>query len=204
MVELVFFEVQNVQTPSEAFFLTMKERHGDRMLTMMIGLSEARAIVLEKNKLQPKRPSTHDLFSQLVQSIRLTPEDVEIHKYEDGIFFANINFHRENGESVVLDSRTSDAVVLALKWGIPMYIDENAFEKYLSENILNDLSKDEKSEKFTSSDWKDDIRNDEYIIAKLQEMTDEELEELLQGAVECEDFEMASKIHEEMEKRKNL
>lgn len=204
MIELVFFEVQNVQTPSEAFSLTLKERKGERLLTMMIGLNEARAIVLERNKIQPKRPSTHDLFSQLIQATHLTPEDVEICNYEEGIFFANINFHRENADKVIIDSRTSDAVVLALKWNIPIFIEDVVFEKYLAENQIDNRSIQEQSSISFSANWMEDAKDDEYILAKLKEMSSEELEELLQGAVECEDFEMASKIHEEMEKRKKV
>ncbi|MCQ2264421.1 MAG: bifunctional nuclease family protein [Bacteroidales bacterium] len=202
MVELEVSDIRNAQSPSEAFALVLTERQGDRVLPIVIGMNEARAIVLEMSKMKPKRPTSHDLFLQLSDACNIVAENVEIHKFEEGIFYANINMRRENGELLVIDSRTSDAVVLALKWHIPIYIHEDILDNYLSDNIdeVKNLMENEEPEE-------DDINlsdenYDKYISAKLEEMSMEELEHLLEGAVECEDFEMASKIHEEIEKRK--
>lgn len=202
MVELEVSDIRNAQKPSEAFALVLTERQGNRVLPIIIGMNEARAIVLEMSKMKPKRPTSHDLFLQLSNACDLVAENIEIHKFEEGIFYANINMRRENGELVIIDSRTSDAVVLALKWHIPIYIHEDVLDNYLSDNIdeVKNLMENEEPEE-------DDINlsdenYDKYIAAKLEEMSIEELEHLLEGAVECEDFEMASKIHEEIEKRK--
>ncbi len=202
MVELEVSDIRNAQSPSEAFALVLTERQGNRVLPIIIGMNEARAIVLEMSKMKPKRPTSHDLFLQLSDACNIVAENVEIHKFEEGIFYANINMRRENGELLVIDSRTSDAVVLALKWHIPIYIHEDVLDSYLSDNIdeVKNLMENEGPEE-------DDINlsdenYDKYISAKLEEMSMEELEHLLEGAVECEDFEMASKIHEEIERRK--
>lgn len=202
MVELEVSDIRNAQKPSEAFALVLTERQGNRVLPIIIGMNEARAIVLEMSKMKPKRPTSHDLFLQLSNACDLVAENIEIHKFEEGIFYANINMRRENGELLIIDSRTSDAVVLALKWHIPIYIHEDILDNYLSDNIdeVKNLMENEEPEE-------DDINlsdenYDKYISAKLEEMSMEELEHLLEGAVECEDFEMASKIHEEIEKRK--
>lgn len=202
MVELEVSDIRNAQSPSEAFALVLTERQGDRVLPIVIGMNEARAIVLEMSKMKPKRPTSHDLFLQLSDACNIVAENVEIHKFEEGIFYANINMRRENGELLVIDSRTSDAVVLALKWRIPIYIHEDVLDNYLSDNIdevKNLMENDEPEEDDINLS---DENYDKYISAKLEEMSMEELEHLLEGAVECEDFEMASKIHEEIEKRK--
>lgn len=202
MVELEVSDIRNAQSPSEAFALVLTERQGDRVLPIVIGMNEARAIVLEMSKMKPKRPTSHDLFLQLSDACNIVAENVEIHKFEEGIFYANINMRRENGELLVIDSRTSDAVVLALKWHIPIYIHEDVLDNYLSDNIdevKNLMENDEPEEDDINLS---DENYDKYISAKLEEMSMEELEHLLEGAVECEDFEMASKIHEEIEKRK--
>lgn len=202
MVELEVSDIRNAQSPSEAFALVLTERQGDRVLPIVIGMNEARAIVLEMSKMKPKRPTSYDLFLQLSDACNIVAENVEIHKFEEGIFYANINMRRENGELLVIDSRTSDAVVLALKWHIPIYIHENVLDNYLSDNIdevKNLMENDEPEEDDINLS---DENYDKYISAKLEEMSMEELEHLLEGAVECEDFEMASKIHEEIEKRK--
>lgn len=202
MVELEVSDIRNAQSPSEAFALVLTERQGNRVLPIVIGMNEARAIVLEMSKMKPKRPTSHDLFLQLSDACNIVAENVEIHKFEEGIFYANINMRRENGELLVIDSRTSDAVVLALKWHIPIYIHEDVLDNYLSDNIdevKNLMENDEPEEDDINLS---DENYDKYISAKLEEMSMEELEHLLEGAVECEDFEMASKIHEEIEKRK--
>lgn len=203
MVELEVSDIRNAQTPSEAFALVLTERQGNRVLPIIIGMNEARAIVLEMSKMKPKRPTSHDLFLQLSDTCHLVAENIEIHKFEEGIFYANINLRRENGEQVIIDSRTSDAVVLALKWHIPIYIHEDVLDNYLSDNIdeVKNLVENEEPEEEDIN--LSDENYDKYIVAKLEEMSMEELEHLLDGAIECEDFEMASKIHEEIEKRKS-
>lgn len=204
MIELEVSDIRNAQAPSDAFALVLKERHGERRFSMIIGMNEARAIVLEMNKMKPQRPTTHDLFVSLSQSCKVTAEDVEIYKFEAGIFYANINMRYENGNSFAIDSRTSDAVVMALKWGIPIYIHEDVLDYYLADNVDENLDLEDDNEEIGADDDLNlsDENYEKYLSSKLEEMSLEELENLLDGAVECEDFEMASKIHEEIEKRK--
>lgn len=208
MIELVVSDIRNAQPPSEAYALILKEKEGERQLPILIGMSEARAIVLEMNKMRPKRPTPHDLFLQLSEQCRVYPGYVLIHKFEEGVFYADIHFRKENGEVFTIDSRTSDAVVIALKTHIPIYIQEEVIDAYLSdtENLV-DISDEqaEEDEEELADELEMDLSDenyDKYISTKLEEMSLEELQNLLDGAVECEDFEMASKIHDEIERRK--
>lgn len=208
MIELVVSDIRNAQPPSEAYALILKEKEGERQLPILIGMSEARAIVLEMNKMRPKRPTPHDLFLQLSEQCKVYPGYVLIHKFEEGVFYADIHFRKENGEVFTIDSRTSDAVVIALKTHIPIYILEEVIDVYLSdtENLvdISDEQAEEDDEELADELEMDlsDENYDKYISTKLEEMSLEELQNLLDGAVECEDFEMASKIHEEIERRK--
>ena len=208
MIELVVSDIRNAQPPSEAYALILKEKEGERQLPILIGMSEARAIVLEMNKMRPKRPTPHDLFLQLSEQCKVYPGYVLIHKFEEGVFYADIHFRKENGEVFTIDSRTSDAVVIALKTHIPIYIQEEVIDVYLSdtENLVNisDEQAEEDDEELADELEMDlsDENYDKYISTKLEEMSLEELQNLLDGAVECEDFEMASKIHDEIERRK--
>lgn len=208
MIELVVSDIRNAQPPSEAYALILKEKEGERQLPILIGMSEARAIVLEMNKMRPKRPTPHDLFLQLSEQCRVYPGYVLIHKFEEGVFYADIHFRKENGEVFTIDSRTSDAVVIALKTHIPIYIQEEVIDAYLSdtENLvdISDEQAEEDDEELADELEMDlsDENYDKYISTKLEEMSLEELQNLLDGAVECEDFEMASKIHDEIERRK--
>ncbi|MBQ9509577.1 MAG: bifunctional nuclease family protein [Bacteroidales bacterium] len=208
MIELVVSDIRNAQPPSEAYALILKEKEGERQLPILIGMSEARAIVLEMNKMRPKRPTPHDLFLQLSEQCKVYPGYVLIHKFEEGVFYADIHFRKENGEVFTIDSRTSDAVVIALKTHIPIYIQEEVIDAYLSdtENLvdISDEQAEEDDEELADELEMDlsDENYDKYISTKLEEMSLEELQNLLDGAVECEDFEMASKIHDEIERRR--
>ena len=205
MIEFIVSDIRNAQPPSEAYALILKEKEGERMLPILIGMNEARAIVLEMNKMKPKRPTPHDLFLRLSEVCKVYAGYVVIHKFEEGVFYADIHFRRENGEVFTIDSRTSDAVVLALKCNIPVYVEEEVLEAYFSDaENLEELSSDTEEEQ-EADDLEMDLSDenyDKYLSTKLEEMSLEELQNLLDGAVECEDFEMASKIHEEIERRK--
>ena len=205
MIEFTVSDIRNAQAPSEAYALILKEKEGERLLPILIGMNEARSIVLEMNKMKPKRPTPHDLFLRLSEVCKVYAGYVVIHKFEEGVFYADIHFRRENGEVFTLDSRTSDAVVLALKCSIPIYVEEEVLEAYFSdEDSLEVLSSDLEEEQ-EADDLEMDLSDenyDKYISTKLEEMSLDELQNLLDGAVECEDFEMASKIHDEIERRK--
>lgn len=205
MIEFTVSDIRNAQAPSEAYALILKEKEGERLLPILIGMNEARSIVLEMNKMKPKRPTPHDLFLRLSEVCKVYAGYVVIHKFEEGVFYADIHFRRENGEVFTIDSRTSDAVVLALKCSIPIYVEEEVLEAYFSdEESLEVLSSDLEEEQ-EADDLEMDLSDenyDKYISTKLEEMSLDELQNLLDGAVECEDFEMASKIHDEIERRK--
>lgn len=198
-IELEVVDIRNSQTQSEAFALLLKNKASDDFLPIIIGVSEARAIVLEINKIVPRRPSPHDLFYQLAATCHCNIEEISIYKYEEGIYFANIVLQDENGKTIFIDARTSDAVTLALKLKKPIFIDEEIFREHSfriepePKTIMEDKPcKDDEPEIY-----------DDYIEQRIKEMSKEELEVLLTGAIESEDFELASKIHEELERRKN-
>lgn len=198
-IELEVADIRNSQTQSEAYALLLRKKESDDYLPVIIGLSEARAIVLEINKIPPRRPSTHDLFVKLAAICQCTLQEVFIYKYEEGVFFANLNLTNELGEEIVMDARTSDAVTLALKLNKPIFIEEEIFREHCF-HIEPDHSRLSVEEESNDDGIEED---DQYIDQKIKEMSQQELEQLLAGAVESEDFELASKIHDEMERRKH-
>jgi bifunctional DNase/RNase len=166
-------------------------------MTIVIGLHEARALVLLINKIQTRRPGTHELFKSFLQQTKYQLNEVTIYHYSEGVFF--FFFLLENNyQSFELDARTSDAIAIALLMNAPVLIRKDIFEK------LAVLPRKEKTkiEDFTPDI---DLQPEElelYIENKLQEMPLEELQRLLQGAIDSEDFELASKIHDEINTRK--
>lgn len=196
-IELEIVDVQNSQTPNDAYVLLLKEKFGERILPIVIGLSEAKTMVLVLNKVTSRRPTTHELFKNFSDLLGYKVVKVQIEKFEEGIYYSNL--YLSNGdETIILDARTSDAVAIVMLSGAQLFVESSIIEEV---SIVP--SKYSENEIFNNDDEEADNQEyDLFIDSRIKEMTDEELETLLQGAIESEDFELASKIHEEMEKRK--
>jgi len=195
-IELEVTDVQSSQAQGEAFALILKEKEGSRFIPIVIGVTEARAVVFELNRIKPHRPSPHDLFSELAKHSQIALHKVVIWKFLDGVFYANLIMENKNGESFEIDARTSDAVALALKFSTPIFIAQSIFEKMsLTSQTVEDKTPIEQDSLEEVQEY------DKFIKQKLEEMTLSELEDLLTGAIDSEDYELASKIHEEINKR---
>jgi bifunctional DNase/RNase len=197
-IEIEAIDVESSPTPSEAFALIMREKEGEREMTIVIGLYEARTLVLLINNIQTRRPGTHELFKNFMQSTGYILNSVVIYHYGEGVFYAHLLLQSETN-SFDLDSRTSDAIAIALLMNAPILIKKDIFDKLSvaprkEENKIENLTPDI------------DLQPEElelYIENKLHEMPLVELEHLLQGAIGSEDFELASKIHDEINARKS-
>lgn len=195
-VELEVLDVESTPTPSEAFALIVREKEGEKEMTIVIGVQEARTLILLINKIQTRRPGTHELFKNFIQQANYQLSKVVISHYEEGVFYANL-FLKNDSTKFELDARTSDAIAIALLMEVPIMIKADIFEKLAvlpqkEESKIEDLQPDM------------DLQPEElelYVENKLQEMPMEELEHLLQGAIDSEDFELASKIHDEINSR---
>jgi bifunctional DNase/RNase len=197
-IELEAIDIESSPTPSEAFALIMKEKEGEREITIVIGLQEARTLVLLIHNIQTRRPGTHELFKNFMQQTGYDLIRVSIYHYEEGVFYAHLVLEKDL-ENFELDARTSDAVAIALLMNAPIFIRKDIFEK-----LAVIPPKAEKKPEDFNPDM--DLQPEElelYIANKLQEMPDEELVRLLQGAIDSEDFELASKIHDEINSRKS-
>jgi len=196
-IELEAIDIETSPAPSEAFALIMREKEGEREMTIVIGLQEARTLVLLINKIQTRRPGTHELFKNFMQHSEYHLNNVLIYHYDEGVFYAHLFLQNEN-KNFELDSRTSDAIAIALLMNVPIFIRKDIFEK-----LAVIPAKVEKNVEDFNPDM--DLQPEElelYVENKLQEMPDEELVRLLQGAIDSEDFELASKIHDEINLRK--
>ena len=195
-IEIEAIDVETTQMPSEAFALVMREKEGKREMTIVIGLHEARTLVLLINKIQTRRPGTHELFKNFMQHAEYQLRNVLIYHYDEGVFYAHLLLQTDKN-SFELDARTSDAIAIALLMNAPILISKDIFDKL----SVEPCKEEEKIENF-SPDF--DLQPEElelYIENKLHEMSLEELKPLLQGAIDSEDFELASKIHQEINAR---
>jgi len=181
------------QSQSGAYALVLAEENGDRRIPIIIGPIEAQSIAIQLEGLTPPRPLTHDLFKQLASSFSIVITEVIIHKLEEGIFYSELICKRGNVE-VVIDSRTSDAVALSLRFDCPIYTTEEILERA---GIVIEFEGEHSPE-----DWYQTM-SDEPVKGKheYEKYTSSELTEMLNQAIKNEDYEKASAIRDEINRR---
>lgn len=179
------------QTQSGAYALVLSEVNGNRRLPIIIGGFEAQAIAIELEKMVPTRPLTHDLFKNFAESFDIQVTEVVIYNLVEGIFYSKL-ICEHNGQVTEIDARTSDAIAIGVRFNCPVYTFENILS---SAGILLDETTSEEDELF--SDEESETTNEN----SLGSLSLEELEKELSDAVENEDYELASKIRDEINKR---
>jgi len=191
-VKLKVLGISYSQTQSGAYALILVEDKGERRVPIIIGGFEAQAIVIKLENLEPPRPLTHDLFKSFASEFNISIIEVMIYKLEEGVFYSRLLCN--NGEKEIsIDSRTSDAVALALRFGCPVYITEEILDKA---GITITQTESEPSPD-TDSDSLFETGGSKYDT-----YTDEELYKMIDEAVSTEDYERAAAIRDEIEKRK--
>jgi bifunctional DNase/RNase len=191
-VKLKVMGISYSQTQSGAYALILIEENGERRIPIIIGGFEAQAIVIKLENLDPPRPLTHDLFKKFADEFNITVSEVMIYKLEEGVFFSKLVCNNGKKEYSI-DSRTSDAVAIALRFGCPIFITEEILEKAgISVNPSDTLlsAENEVNSLF------------ETESAKFDTYSDEELYKMIDEAVKTEDYERAAFIRDEIEKRK--
>jgi len=204
-MELVELKIQGISysdNTSGAFALILQEINGSRKLPVVIGGFEAQAIAigLEK-KIKTSRPLTHELFKRFADKFEIKLNHIIITKLTDGVFFSNI-VCEGNDEVIKVDSRTSDAIALSIRFNAPIFVkknilDEAGFEddiKYSEEINLtdNNIFKGENSEK--KSEKNKDIKK----------ISTNNIKKMLENSLENEDYEMAAKLRDELNQRKSI
>lgn len=182
------------QTQSGAYALVLAEENGERRIPIIIGPVEAQAIAIQLEGLKPPRPLTHDLIKNMAMAFDIALLEVTIYKLEEGIFYSELLCEMD-GKEIKIDSRTSDAVALALRFRCPIYTTEEILKK---SGIILDLE-DEESPVRNFSD-KEGFSEPE--VSTYSQYSLNELNEMINEAVLNEDYEKASIIRDELKKRK--
>jgi bifunctional DNase/RNase len=179
------------QTQSGAYALVLTESGGKRQLPIVIGGFEAQAIAIELEKMTPTRPLTHDLFKSFAQSFSISVKEVVIYNLMEGIFYSKLICERD-GQITEIDARTSDAIAIGVRFNCPIYTFENILA---SAGVLLDENQPKEDEFH--------IDDDNFMSAEesLGSFSVEELENQLTEAIENEDYELASRIRDEINKR---
>jgi bifunctional DNase/RNase len=202
-IKLNVLGISYSQTQSGAYALVLSEEEGNRRIPIIVGGFEAQAIAIELEGLTPPRPLTHDLFKNFSDSYGIRIIEVNIHKLEEGVFFANILC--DNGDQqITLDARTSDAIALALRFQCPIYTTEEIVDKA---GIVLDFEKGsglEQSDEPESPEERLETQEKparKTIHPDLADSSMKELKALLADAVAKEDYERASEIRDEINRR---
>ena len=197
LVQLLINGISYSQTQNGAYALILSEIEGERKLPIVIGTNEAQSIAIAIEKeIKPPRPLTHDLFKNFCVRFDIKIKQVIIHKLVDGVFYSSVICERDGIEEII-DSRSSDAIALAIRFEAPIYTYENILEKA---GVVLQIEK-ETDEKSLLKELFSDEKAETTTIDDLKEKSKKELEELLKIAVQNEHYESAAKIRDEISNR---
>lgn len=193
-VRMGIYGLQYSQSQTGAYALILEEAEGTRRLPIIIGSAEAQAIAIVLEDMKPTRPLTHDIFQTITQHFGLDLTEVIVYDFVDGVFYGKAVF-TDGKEVLETDCRPSDAISLAVRFNCPIYTTEAilskaAFERDGSGSGLKPIA---------SSSYEAELPEPESLYTA---MTEEELQEMLNDALSNEDYEVASKIRDELKKRK--
>ena len=195
LIELLIKGISYNETQNGAYALILGEAEGERKLPIVIGTSEAQSIAIAIEKeIRPPRPLTHDLFKNFCNRFDIKINRVIIHKLVDGVFYSSLVCEK-NGNEEIIDSRSSDAIALAIRFEAPIY----TYESILKEaGITIKIEKEIDGNNMLKDLFFDENSNKDDLLVK----SNHELKELLKIAVQNENYESAAKIRDEISKRK--
>lgn len=192
-VELKFLRITYSHTHAGAYALILAETQGDRRLPIIIGGVEAQAIAIQVENIKPARPLTHDLFKHVADHLGFTLKEVIINDLVEGIFHAKLVIER-NGDEAEIDARSSDAIALALRFECPIY----TYEFILGAAGLKVEEGEEDKEASAAEEKKERKGKEKRSVTGA---SIEELQGMLDEALDNEDYERASKLRDEIKRR---
>lgn len=194
-IELDIVALSHSVTQSHNYAVVLGEVSGKRRLPVVIGGFEAQAIAVAMEQIAPNRPLTHDLFKNTLESFDIDLQEVVINNLLDGVFYAKLVCLKD-GEVFEIDSRTSDAIAMAVRFDCPIY----TFE-FIMDSAGVELEDGDDEETITRGKSRTPESRKKEV--GLTSMTAEQLQTALDDALSKEDYEQAAKIRDEMIKRKS-
>lgn len=208
-IRLSVLGISYSQIQTGAYALILAQVDGPYRIPVVIGAAEAQSIALRLESIVPPRPMTHDLFVSFAHAFGVKLKEVFIYKFEDGIFSSELTF-TDGDRTVVIDSRTSDAIAIAMRTHAPIYttpeiLDETGFLMEQHEDT-EDADEDD-----TTAENEDGVRRvsgfdlpaDVEEEPRYEKYTVEELERTLQRLIDNENYEEAARVAEILRNKKN-
>jgi uncharacterized protein len=196
-IELEIVALSHSITQTHSYAVVLGEVNGLRRLPIVIGGFEAQAIAVALEKMQPSRPLTHDLMKNFMNAFAIDLHEIIICDLQEGIFYSKLVCSSEN-DTVEIDSRTSDALALAVRFGCPIFTYENILESagILMEDTATSGKKKKAKQEVTVEEEGSTAKED------LKVMSLEELNQLLTDVLDSEDYIRAIAIRDEINRRK--
>ncbi len=195
-IELRIVALSHSVSQSNNYAVVLGEMVGLRRIPIVIGSFEAQAIAVAMEKMTPNRPLTHDLFKQTLEAFKVEIKEIIINNLLDGIFYARLICERE-GEIIELDSRTSDAIALAVRFQCPIFTYE-----FILDTAGVELDESTQTEIEEESDDEMDQKPGNDKQSSLSTYSLESLQNMLFQVLEEENYEKAASIRDEIDKRK--
>jgi len=190
-IELDIVALSHSVTQSHNYAVVLGELDGNRRLPIVIGGFEAQAIAVAMENMTPNRPLTHDLFKNTLETFEISLKEVIINNLLEGIFYAQLICQGNKGEELIVDSRTSDAIAMAVRFNCPIY----TFEFIMEEAGVVLEESEEKKLKSTKVSKKEP--------GDIKSYSTEALNKLLAKVLAEENYEKAAKIRDELNKRES-
>ncbi|MCC8143657.1 MAG: bifunctional nuclease family protein [Tannerellaceae bacterium] len=190
----------NSQIQSGVYTLILAEEEGIRRIPIIVGTSEAQSIAIALERILPPRPLTHDLFTSFAQAYGTRLREVFIYKFEDGVFYSEL-FFDDGTNQVRLDSRTSDAIAIALRTNCDIYTTPQIVEEcglVLEEAVTAEEGEEDLA---AYSLEPEDIQDEEEMKKWLSLLDDEELMDRMEEAIANENYEYAKMYKDEIRRR---
>ena len=203
LIELNIKGISYSETQTGAYALILSEVEGNRNLPIIIGGFEAQSIAIAMEKeLKPKRPLTHDLFKNFAERFNVYFKQVIIHKLVDGVFYSSLICERDKIEEII-DSRTSDAIAMALRFGAPIFIYDSILKQAgFDESTIKDVQKNNGVENWIQN-FVEEQSKQKAVPDDLKKLSLTKLKSLSDRLVNLEDYEKAVKIRDEISKRES-
>ena len=205
LVELKIHGISYSDNTSGAFAIILDEVNGNKKLPIVIGSYEAQsiAIALEK-KIKTSRPLTHELFKGFADKFNITLNHIVIHKLSDGVFYSNMVCEKDN-QVVKVDSRTSDAIALSIRFDAPIFVTK----EILAEAGFEDDKKYSKDLNLTDEKFFNDghISSPDYNTEKakdIKKISTRNIKKMLEKSIQNEDYELAARLRDELDLRKKV
>lgn len=188
-IELKVLGLTTGLSQANNFAVLLGEIEGNRQLPIVVGATDAQSIAIAFEHIQPRRPLTHDLLRSIITTLGAEVIEVVICKLDEGLFYSKVVISHDKG-IVEVDSRTSDAIAVALRHECPIYCYQHILEQS-SITVEHEIEEEPKHAKASQPKKKDDITD----------LSDKKLNEMLSHAIENEDYLLAANIRDELKRR---